>query len=59
MFMLENEVDGEAFLLLTDEQIKGMVKAIGSQMKLIKKRNCIMQFSLISPAENISKQVCL
>ncbi len=37
--LLENEVDGEAFLLLTDEQIKTLVKAIGAQMKLIKKRN--------------------
>jgi hypothetical protein len=38
--LLENEVDGEAFLL-NDAQIKSMVKAIGAQMKLIKKRDAL------------------
>lgn len=37
--LVENEVDGEAFLLLTDDQVKTLVKAIGAQMKLIKKRD--------------------
>ncbi len=31
---IENEVDGEAFLILTDEQLQLLVKAIGAQMKL-------------------------
>lgn len=34
-FFAENEVDGEAFLLLTEGQIRSMVKAIGAQNKLI------------------------
>lgn len=38
-FPPENEVNGEAFLLLCDSQIKALVPVIGSQMKLIAKRN--------------------
>lgn len=41
----ENEVDGEAFLLLTDEQIRTLVKPLGSQMKLISKKNSIVSNS--------------
>ena len=36
---IENEVDGEGFLLLTDEDIGKMVKPLGIQRKLIAKRN--------------------
>ena len=38
-FLVEHEADGEAFLLLTDEQLKSLVKAFEPQMKLIKRRN--------------------
>ena len=34
-------MDGEAFLLLKDDQIQSMVGAVGAQMKLIKKRDCL------------------
>ena len=37
----ENEIDGEAFLLLKDVQIKSLVKAIGAHTKLIKKRDIL------------------
>ena len=40
-FLLDNEVDGEAFLLLTDDQIRMLVKALGPQMKLIKKKTLL------------------
>lgn len=35
----ENEVDGEGFLLLTDDDIFSMVKPFGARRKLIAKRN--------------------
>ena len=38
---IDNEVDGETFLLLPDQQIISMVKAIGAQLKLIKKRDSL------------------
>ena len=41
MFTSDNEIDGEAFLLLSDKQIKSIVKPIGSQMKLISKKKSI------------------
>ena len=41
LFISDNEIDGEAFLLLSDEQIKSIVKPIGSQMKLISKKKSI------------------
>ncbi len=42
---IENEVDGEAFLLLTEEQLKFLVKAIGPQMKLINRREKLNGFT--------------
>lgn len=39
--MPENEVDGEAFLLLKDDQIEHMIAAVGAQMKLMKKRDLL------------------
>ena len=44
---LENEVDGEVFLLLTDEDMGEMVKPLGARRKLITKRNmltCVSTF---------------
>ena len=41
IIFIDNEVDGEAFLLLPDQQIISMVKAIGAQLKLIKKRDSL------------------
>ena len=43
IIFIDNEVDGEAFLLLSDHQIASMVKAIGAQLKLIKKRDSLNQ----------------
>jgi len=34
-------VDGEGFLLLTDEDISDMVKPLGAKRKLITKRNML------------------
>ena len=45
--ILENEVDGEGFLLLTDEDMGDMVKPLGARRKLITKRNtltCVSTF---------------
>ena len=39
---LENEVDGEAFLLLSDEQIKSLIKPMGVQIKLIARRKSLL-----------------
>ena len=39
---LENEVDGEAFLLLSDEQIKSLIKPTGVQIKLIARRKSLL-----------------
>ena len=47
---LENEVDGEGFLLLTDEDMGDMVKPLGARRKLITKRNmltCVSTFVAI------------
>ena len=37
IIFIDSEVDGEEFLLLPDQQIISMVKAIGGQLKLIKR----------------------
>lgn len=34
----ENEIDGEAFLLLSNEDVKDLVKLVGPRTKLLKKR---------------------
>ena len=39
---LENEVDGEGFLLLTDEDMGDIVKSLGVKHKLITKRNMLV-----------------
>lgn len=39
--MLENEVDGDAFLLLSEEHIKQLIKAIGPQVKFAQKHKFI------------------
>ena len=49
---LENEVDGEGFLLLTDEDMADMVKPLGARRKLITKRNmltCVSAFVARGP----------
>ena len=38
---LENEVDGDAFLLLSEEQIKQLIKAIGPQVKFSQKHKVL------------------
>ena len=39
--ILENEVDGESFLLLTDDDISQMIKPLGVRRKLISIRNAL------------------
>lgn len=38
-YILENEVDGEGFLLLTDEDFCAMIKPLGARRKLISKQS--------------------
>ena len=38
IIFLENEVDGEAFMYLTAEDISAMVKALGARRKLLHKQ---------------------
>ena len=38
---LENKVDGDAFLLLSEEQIKQLIKAIGPQVKFAQKHKLL------------------
>lgn len=39
MYILENEVDGEGFLMLTEEDFSTMIKPLGARRKLISKQN--------------------
>ena len=41
--MAENEIDGEALLLLSNEDIKDLLKTAGPRVKLIKKRSQLME----------------
>ena len=43
IYFAENEIDGEAFLLLTDDQIKSIVRPIGAHMKLISKKKALQK----------------
>lgn len=44
---VENEVDGEGFLLLEDSDISAMVKAIGTRRKLIDRSNRLNELSIL------------
>jgi len=44
----ENEIDGEGFLLLTDEDIGQMVKQVAIRKKLIKQHQHLLNVSDIS-----------
>ena len=67
---LENEVDGEGFLLLTDGDMGEIVKPLGVRHKLITKRNmlaCVSTFvaifkriySLYSCSQNNLQVMCI
>ena len=43
MQFIETDIDGEAFLLLSNDDIRTMVKTIGAQLKLIRKRDHIKE----------------
>ena len=43
MKFIENDIDGEAFLLLSNDDIRTMVKTIGAQLKLMRKRDLIKE----------------
>ena len=45
MQFIENDVDGEAFLLLSNDDIRTMVKTIGAQLKLIRKQDLIQEIT--------------
>ena len=59
LWFAENEVDGEAFLLLTKEQIQKLVPAVGPQAKLLKKHAellvSVKQFSAVIKSLTINK----
>ena len=42
-YSTENDIDGEAFLLLKDEDIVELVPSIGARRKLIQKRDDIIK----------------
>ena len=44
----ENEVNGEGFLLLTDDDIGQMVKAVAIKRKLINQRQCLLSLYAVS-----------
>ena len=54
VYLPENEVDGEAFLLLSDDQIKALVPPIGPQMKLIAKRSTYSSTTEPKVSENMT-----
>ena len=67
---LENEVDGESFLLLTNEDMAEIIKPLGVRRKLIAKRNmltCVSTFlaifkriySLYSCSQNNLQSMCI
>ena len=43
LFLTENEIDGEAFFLMTEEDIKDLIKTVASRVKLLKKRSQLME----------------
>ena len=43
LLFIENEIDGEAFLVLSNEDMKDLVKAVGPRAKLLKKRCQLME----------------
>ena len=47
-------MDGEAFLLLSDDQIKALVPPIGPQMKLIAKRSTYSSTTGPKVSENMT-----
>lgn len=49
--LTENEIDGEAFLLLSNEDVKDLVKAVGPHAKLMKKRSQLMKQTSRPPVE--------
>ena len=43
LLLTENEIDGEALLVLSNEDIKDLVKSVGPRVKLLKKRCQLME----------------
>ncbi len=54
--IIDNDVDGEVFMMLEDNDITEMVPSIGARRKLILKRNGISKVGTISQSMNILLQ---
>ena len=54
MQFIENDVDG-TFLLLSNDDIRTMVKAIGAQLKLIRKQDLIKETTIFSQSDDSKK----
>ena len=55
MKFIEIDIDGEAFLLLSNDDIRTMVKPIGAQLKLIRKRDLIKEITTFSQNDDSKK----
>ena len=54
----ENEIDGEAFLLLSNEDVKDLVKLVGPRTKLMKKRcQLLKQTAFVPESSTLTPQV--
>ena len=51
--LTENEIDGEAFLLLTKEDVKDLVKAVGPRTKLLLKRSNLLRLKTSSTPSQV------
>ena len=54
--LAENEIDGEAFLLLSHEDVKDLVKVVGPRTKLMKKK--MSTFATRCTCERIACSSC-
>ena len=57
LLLTENEIDGEAFLLLSNKDMKDLEKAVGPCAKLLKKRCQLMEqtINMIDGADDFSE----
>ena len=53
VYYTDNDIDGEAFLLLEDRDIVQLIASIGPRRKLITKRKTV-----IDVEQNLSSEVC-
>ena len=51
-FYIEDEIDGEAFMLMSVDDIVSMVKSKGAQLKLAEKKRQLASFQLAVTASS-------